>query len=215
MLAREQKDSEMTMKPMEIGTGYVELDPREQVRTDLRELETLWFGKWTPLPDIQLSAVSSKCLYLFRAKSSYTYAYWSWLGWTIRRAKAADAIGHMAPPTEVLNGPGPSSINGVQLPGPPVGTREKVVPSYQDVPKPFTPNKYTRTIHSLDGRKVPVDVYCVLAAFPTGSAAVDHAVKKQLAPGQRGTKSRLQDLKEAYASLGRAIELEEGQDASP
>lgn len=84
-----------------------------------------------------------------------------------------------------------------------------------DAPKPFTPNKYTRTLHSLDGRKVPVDVYCVLAAFPTGSAAVDHAVKKQLAPGQRGTKSRLQDLKEAYASLGRAIELEEGQDASP
>jgi hypothetical protein len=77
--------------------------------------------------------------------------------------------------------------------------------------RPFTPNKYTRTLHTLDGRKVPVDVYCVLAAFPTGSAAIDHAVKKLLAPGARGVKSRLQDIKEAHASLGRAIELEEGQ----
>ena len=75
--------------------------------------------------------------------------------------------------------------------------------------KPFTPNKYTRYIPTLDGRKVPVDVYCVLAAFPTGSAAVDHAVKKQLAPGQRGHKDRIQDLKEARDSLTRAIELEE------
>lgn len=76
-------------------------------------------------------------------------------------------------------------------------------------PRAFTPNKYTRYIPTLDGRKVPVDVYCVLAAFPTGSSAVDHAVKKQLAPGQRGAKSRIQDLKEARDSLTRAIELEE------
>lgn len=76
-------------------------------------------------------------------------------------------------------------------------------------PKSFTPNKYTRDMPTLDGRTVPVDVYCVLAAFPTGSAAVDHAVKKQLAPGQRGVKTRLQDLKEARASLDRAIQLEE------
>ena len=75
--------------------------------------------------------------------------------------------------------------------------------------KPFTPNKYTRWMSTLDGRKVPVDVYCVLAAFPTGSSAVDHAVKKQLAPGQRGHKDRIQDLKEARDSLTRAIELEE------
>lgn len=79
--------------------------------------------------------------------------------------------------------------------------------------RPFTPNKYTRTLHTLDGRKVPVDVYCVLATFPTGSAAIDHAIKKLLAPGARGVKSRLQDIREAHASLGRAIELEEGQDA--
>jgi len=79
--------------------------------------------------------------------------------------------------------------------------------------KPFTPNKYTRWMPTLDGRKVPVDVYCVLAAFPTGSSAVDHAVKKQLAPGQRGHKDRIQDLKEARDSLTRAIELEEAANA--
>lgn len=90
-------------------------------------------------------------------------------------------------------------------------TAQEVRPiqSVENPPKPFTPNKYTRILTTLDGRKVPVDIYCVLAAFPTGSAAVDHAVKKQLAPGARGVKSRLQDLKEAHASLGRAIELEE------
>ena len=79
--------------------------------------------------------------------------------------------------------------------------------------KSFTPNKYTRNMPTLDGRTVPVDVYCVLAAFPTGSAAVDHAIKKLLAPGQRGHKDRIQDLKEARASLTRAIELEEAQNA--
>jgi len=78
------------------------------------------------------------------------------------------------------------------------------------VPKPFTPNKYTRTLLSLDGRQVPVDVYAVLAAFPSNSAAVDHALKKLLAPGQRGQKDRLQDLKEARASLDRAIQMEGG-----
>lgn len=104
---------------------------------------------------------------------------------------------------------------GIERPITHIPTRRWVPDVSPDAPKPFTPNKYTRDMPTLDGRKVPVDVYCVLAAFPTGSAAVDHAVKKQLAPGQRGTKSRLQDLKEAHASLGRAIELEEGQDASP
>lgn len=78
------------------------------------------------------------------------------------------------------------------------------------LPKPFTPNKYTRDLLSLDGRRVPVDVYSVLAAFPSNNSAVDHALKKLLAPGQRGQKGRLQDLKEARASLDRAIQMEGG-----
>lgn len=83
-------------------------------------------------------------------------------------------------------------------------------PDHEWIPKPFTPNKYTRDLLALDGRKVPVDVYSVLAAFPVGNAAVDHALKKLLAPGQRGQKDRLQDLKEARASLDRAIQMEGG-----
>ena len=78
------------------------------------------------------------------------------------------------------------------------------------IPRPFAPNKYTRDLLSLDGRKVPVDVYSVLAAFPVNNSAVDHALKKLLAPGQRGQKDRLQDLKEARASLDRAIQMEGG-----
>lgn len=82
--------------------------------------------------------------------------------------------------------------------------------THEWAPKPFTPNKYTRELLTLDGRRVPVDVYSVLAAFPVGNAAVDHALKKLLAPGQRGQKDRLQDLKEARASLDRAIQMEGG-----
>lgn len=86
-----------------------------------------------------------------------------------------------------------------------------------NAPKPFTPNKYTRYIPTLDGRMVPVDVYCVSEAFDLGAClksggaldAVNHARKKLLAPGQRGQKTGIQDIKEAHASLGRAIQLEE------
>lgn len=86
-----------------------------------------------------------------------------------------------------------------------------------NAPKPFTPNKYTRYIPTLDGRTAPVDVYCVSEAFDLGTClksggaldAMNHARKKLLAPGQRGTKSAIQDIKEAHASLGRAIAMEE------
>ncbi len=63
-------------------------------------------------------------------------------------------------------------------------------------------NKYMREV--LPG--IWVDVYHLLDAFKTDSAAVDHAVKKCVAPGQRGVKDRIQDLEEARDSLNRAIE---------
>ena len=96
-------------------------------------------------------------------------------------------------------------------------TRVTIPTSHPWHPKPFTPNKYTRYIPTLDGRKVPVDVYCVSEAFGLSGClksegavdACNHAKKKLLAPGQRGTKTALQDIKEAHASLARAIELEE------
>ncbi len=63
-------------------------------------------------------------------------------------------------------------------------------------------NKYDREI-------VPglwVDVYDVLDAFGVTRSAVAHAVKKLLAPGQRGVKDELSDLKEARDSIDRAIQ---------
>lgn len=63
-------------------------------------------------------------------------------------------------------------------------------------------NKYDREI-------VPglwVDVYDVLDAFTVTRSAVAHAVKKLLAPGQRGVKDELVDLEEARDSITRAVQ---------
>lgn len=65
-------------------------------------------------------------------------------------------------------------------------------------------SKYTRRI-----RGETVDVYDVLRAFDVRCPAVQHAVKKLLMPGQRGTKDRVTDLREAAHSVGRAIQLEQ------
>lgn len=68
-------------------------------------------------------------------------------------------------------------------------------------------NKYDREILP----DVWVDVYDVLGAF-TGKVsalikpAVDHALKKLLAPGPRGVKEERQDLIEARDSIDRAIQ---------
>lgn len=70
-------------------------------------------------------------------------------------------------------------------------------------------NKYHRKIHSATkpGEFVTVDVYEVLKAYDVTDSAVAHAIKKLLAPGQRGEKSRKMDLKEAMQSIQRAIEM--------
>ncbi len=70
-------------------------------------------------------------------------------------------------------------------------------------------NKYQRDIVGLDGTKTTVDVYRVLDAFRTESAAIDHAVKKLLAPGLRHSKDRKQDLKEAIDSIAAELLLME------
>jgi len=68
-------------------------------------------------------------------------------------------------------------------------------------------NKYDRTIIGKYGSgKCTVDVYRVLNAFPSGSPEIDHALKKLLAPGKRGAKSELQDLKEAIQSIEARID---------
>jgi len=65
-------------------------------------------------------------------------------------------------------------------------------------------NKYSRLIGK---DKAVVDVYDVLKAFNVVCPAIQHAVKKLLAPGQRGMKTVNQDLLEAQQSITRAIEL--------
>jgi hypothetical protein len=68
-------------------------------------------------------------------------------------------------------------------------------------------NKYDRTILGKYGSgKCTVDVYRVLNAFPSGSPEIDHALKKLLAPGKRGVKGELQDLKEAIQSIEARID---------
>ena len=69
-------------------------------------------------------------------------------------------------------------------------------------------SKYSRRI----GREI-VDVYDVLMAFNVTNPATQHAIKKLLMPGNRGHNDKLTDLKEAYQSIARAIELE-SEDAS-
>ena len=69
-------------------------------------------------------------------------------------------------------------------------------------------SKYSKII----GKEV-VDVYDVLMAFNVTNPATQHAIKKLLMPGNRGHKDKLADLKEAYQSIARAIELE-SEDAS-
>jgi len=64
-------------------------------------------------------------------------------------------------------------------------------------------NKYNREIKP----GVYVDVYDVLIAFKVTCPAIQHAIKKLLAPGKRGVKSAETDLREAHNSIKRAIEL--------
>ena len=75
-------------------------------------------------------------------------------------------------------------------------------------PAPKEPNKYQRKIGQQDA---VVDVYDVLLAFEVTCPAMQHAIKKCLAPGQRGAKDSLQDKREAIASIERSIELETGR----
>lgn len=67
-------------------------------------------------------------------------------------------------------------------------------------------NKYQRQIINYVGESIVVDVYDVLNAFGVTDPATAHAIKKLLAPGQRGSKSVVQDLNESIQSVERAID---------
>ena len=52
-----------------------------------------------------------------------------------------------------------------------------------------------------------VDVYRVLELFEVTHPAVQHAVKKLLVAGKRGSKEWEQDIREAVDSLNRALQM--------
>ncbi len=64
--------------------------------------------------------------------------------------------------------------------------------------------KYVKTIFGLCGTAVKIDVYRVLDAYPTGDAALDHAIKKALNPGNRGHKDKITDYKNIEESARKA-----------
>lgn len=68
------------------------------------------------------------------------------------------------------------------------------------------PSKYHRR---LPGTSVAIDVYDVLLLFGVHCPARQHAIKKLLCAGQRGSKSAIQDLQEAADSIKRSIQIEE------
>jgi len=74
-------------------------------------------------------------------------------------------------------------------------------------------DKYIRTIYGLCGTPIKVDVYRVSDAFPTGSAPIDHAVKKMLCAGLRGHKDKLTDIDNAIESLqaARLLLIQKGE----
>lgn len=76
---------------------------------------------------------------------------------------------------------------------------------YTNTLQPTITNKYHREITGIDGTRTVIDVYRVLRAFPTGLPEIDHAVKKLLAPGMRGSKDQITDLREAAQSIECAI----------
>lgn len=52
-----------------------------------------------------------------------------------------------------------------------------------------------------------IDVYRVLDLWGVTNPAVQHAIKKLLNAGQRGAKTYEQDIREAYDSIARALQM--------
>jgi len=85
-------------------------------------------------------------------------------------------------------------------------------PTGPEQPPVSAGSKYRRMIRQTlpeghAGASVICDVYDVLQAWDVACPAIQHAIKKLLQPGQRGSKSAVQDLREAIGSIERAIQL--------
>jgi hypothetical protein len=77
--------------------------------------------------------------------------------------------------------------------------------------------KYLRKIKPADGKGEPinVDVYCVIRAFNITCPALQHALKKILACGQRSKGGKIDDIHGVFDAMWRALELARQDDADP
>lgn len=75
--------------------------------------------------------------------------------------------------------------------------------------------KYLRKIHSADGvgESINVDIYCVIEAFNITCPALQHALKKILACGQRGKGSKIDDIQGVFDAMWRALELQKQRES--
>lgn len=78
----------------------------------------------------------------------------------------------------------------------------------QQLPAQEVPHsKYQREIKP----GVYVDVYDVLQAWGVSNPALQHLIKKALQPGERGHKTKAEDMADIVASALRAVKLEGGE----
>tara|TARA_R110002012_G_scaffold305624_1_gene509827 strand:+ start:309 stop:551 length:243 start_codon:yes stop_codon:yes gene_type:complete len=68
-------------------------------------------------------------------------------------------------------------------------------------------NKYVRSLTSLCGVNVSVDVYRVLDAFKVTNPQLQHLAKKALCVGVRGHKDERQDLVDILNSAQSALDM--------
>lgn len=68
---------------------------------------------------------------------------------------------------------------------------------------------YTKNVSHLSA----IDVYRVLSLFGVTDQAIGHAIKKLLCPGQRGVKTKRQDIQEAIDTLERWKAMEDEDSA--
>lgn len=72
----------------------------------------------------------------------------------------------------------------------------------------YCKSKYKRFICDSMGNSAYVDVYDILLAFDVTCPAMQHAIKKLLAPGIRGSKDATTDKQEAILSIERSIAID-------
>lgn len=78
-------------------------------------------------------------------------------------------------------------------------------------------SKYLRKIYPADGVGEPilVDIYCVIEAFQVSCPGRQQAIKKILCAGLRNKGSQVQDLKEVFDAMWRALELQKQREVVP